>query len=560
MSRFSFNTTPTISHPRSKFDHSHGVYTSMNVGKLVPLDLIEVLPGDTFDVSMVSVLNVSTAFLRPVKDNLVLDVYYFFCPSRIEFDKWGEIFGENNDSAWARKTEVVAPATDGKVESYTVGDYMGLVPGVTYPSDSINLIPFRGFADIYNEWFRNENIIDPMHVQHGSAAASEIFNNNPWSPNNYTGQLPNVSKRKDYFTSCLPSPQKGDSVLTSLSGNAPVTADVTIVSSATAPPKDIYLSGLPQGGGFTLGAPPADSSGVSNMRAFAGQPTGTADANLRMNLGAFITNASADLSGATAVNVNDLRVAVQTQKLLERAARSGTRYREYLLSAFGVQNGDSRMQVPEYLAGGSIPIKIQTVVQSNAQQQSSGGDVQSPLGRLAGFSETAGSTRFIKSFGEHGYIYVLGSIRQAKHSYQQGTPKMFTRKKQLDFYDPLFQSIGEQPVYTSEIYTPSNVQDLKGSVFGYNEAWAEYRFTPNKVTGQMRSSATDSFDIWHFGDVYDNAPTLSKAFIEENADNVDRTLAAGSDNVQNFLVDLYLHINSYRRLPVRSIPGYVDHY
>lgn len=568
MSRFSFSTAPRLSRNRSKFDLSHGVYTSMNVGKLVPLDVIEVLPGDTFDLTAVTVTNVSTAFQRPVKDNLVLDIFYFFDPSRIEFGDWAEIFGENNDSAWARKTEKFVPQTQGKVFSYTVADYMGLPVGVTFPQSSISVIPFRGFANIYNEWFRNENVVDPMHIRRGPVFNSEFLNNLPWGPSNYTGQLPNVSKVKDYFTACLPAPQKGDSVsFSSLEGILPVkNFDPAVGLGISTIPNEYHLNpklysqnsdgdleGLPSS--FNLGTVSSGSSTIPNTLRYGlnSQSQFNPSGNLYMALGV-------DVSAAGSINVNDLRIAVQTQKLLERAARGGTRYREYLLSAYGVQNGDMRMQVPEYLAGGRIPIKIQTVVQSNAQETSEGSSVQSPLGRLAGFSETAGSARAIKSFGEHGFLFILGVLRQAKHSYQQGTSKMWLRRSQLDFYDPLFQSIGEQPVYVSELYTEADGSNLKTDVFGYNEAWAEYRFLPNKVTGQMRSGVQDSFDIWHFGDYYDNAPSLTQNFIEENSKNVDRTLAAPSTAVQSFLVDLYLHINAYRELPVRSYPGYVDHY
>lgn len=563
MGNFTFDTAPSVKAPRSKFNLEHGVKTSMSAGKLYPLRVLEVLPGDTFDCNAVAVSRVSTAFLRPVMDNAFLDVYFFFVPSRIEFDKWSEIFGENKDSAWARTSTVTAPCVGGLVSEKTVADYMGLPINVTFPSGGINVIPFRGFADIYNEWFRNENTVDPMHVQRGSAAASEQFNNSAWSPNNYMGKLPNVMKKKDYFTSCLPSPQKGQSVSFGLSsfGNVPVYSATTSHYNQDNMPVgrsgvrfiDTITGANPLPQGMDIVPKLTDFNGYATLA--TGQSSSVTPSTYRL----FPSNLWAETSKLTPspISVNDLRVAVQSQKLLERNARGGTRYREYLLSAFGVSNGDARMQIPEFLGGKRIPLKLQQVTQTNTQQESSSGSVESPLGTLGAYSLTAGRSRFIKSFTEHGYLYCVGCIRQL-HTYQQGVPKMFTRKAQLDYFDPLFQSIGEQPVWRSELYYTGG--DLKAEPFGYQEAWADYRFSPSIVTGQMRSSATDSFDIWHFADVYSSAPILGQQFTDETAAFIDRTLAAPSSSVDQFILDIWFDIKAYRRMPVRSVPGYVDHY
>lgn len=556
MSNFTFDTAPSIKAPRSKFNLSHGVKTSMSAGKLYPLRVLEVLPGDTFDCNAVAVSRVSTAFLRPVMDNVFLDVYFFFVPSRLEFDKWGEIFGENNDSAWARSTEVTAPMTGGTVSPKTVADYMGL-PISRFATNLINVLPFRAFADIWNEWFRNENTVAPVHVQRGSTVSSEYFNNNAWAPNNYTGKLPNVMKKKDYFTSALPSPQKGNAVTLGVLGDIPVNTKAMMHSSGSIPLHVHFNTG---------GVPTTDSYDlrVGNYNGFGVvygadevPPMSTANRMLIPD------NLWAEASSATSISVNDLRVAVQSQKLLERAARGGTRYREYLLSAFGVSNGDARMQIPEFLGGKRIPLNIQQVTQTNTQQATSSETVQSPLGSLGATSLTNGRARFIKSFTEHGYLFCVGCIRQL-HTYQQGVPKMFMREKQLDFYDPLFQSIGEQPIWQSELFVPSTplspVANLKSTIFGFTEAWSEYRFSPSVVTGQMRSGVDDSFDVWHFADYYSAPPTLSESFTNETSQYIDRTLAAPSSQVDEFLLDLWFDIKSYRRMPVRSIPGYVDHY
>lgn len=576
-SKFVFGASPAVRYNRTRFDLSHEVKTSMSVGKLYPIDITEVLPGDTFKFSANALARISTAFLRPVMDNCYLDVYAFYVPNRILYDRFEETMGENKQSAWAELNPPDMPviSNSSNVYSGSVGDYLGLpvkdVIGNNTLPPGINILPFRGFAMIYDQWFRNENTVDPMLIQKGDFKTSESLNGAPWSPSNYTGQLPYVGKRKDYFTSCLPSPQKGSPVELSLGDTAPVSGTF----SGSVPTNTLRFVGTPTIPGFQPTITDINNNPFSNVNlhldssghfSAGGQATGSSTAaflkfsNQSFNIGGGI-NAVADLSQATAMNVNDLRFAFQLQKMLEKDARFGTRYREYLLGHFGVSNPDARMQVPEFLGGKRIPINVQEVAQTNTQQETSAGVVESPLGTLGATSVSALRSRFSKSFTEHGYLYVVACIR-VNHTYQQGINKMWQRKSRNDLYDPLFASLGEQPVYRSEIFgsESANPQGLKSNVFGYNEAWAEYRYKPNIVTGQMRSAIENSLDIWHFADLYSNAPVLSEQFTNETPTYFDRTVAVPSQSQDNFIVDFYFNVDAFRVLPAYSVPGLIDHH
>lgn len=554
-SNFSFGAAATVRMRRSRFDLSHDVKTSCSLGTLYPIDVTEVLPGDTFKFKTTQVVRLSSAFLRPIMDNVYMDTYYFFVPNRIVDNDWESTMGENKESAWAQLDPPKVPQTKGTVTSRTVADYMGLPPGVAL--DKINLLPFRGFAMIYDEWFRNENVIDPMLIQKGAAATSEQFNNAPWSPNNYTGQLPKVGKKKDYFTSALPSPQKGNSVVLPFGDSAPVTGtlDSSFVQNGDGfglfSPVWRQSSGSPVNGGL-LG--PSNSATWGTGFKDGGGSIDT-PAYLSLRLTNNTLSGVADLSAATGVNVNDLRLAFQLQKMYEKDARYGTRYREYLLGHFGVSNPDARMQVPEFLGGSRMPVNVQQVAQTNTQQKESGGSVQSPLASLGAMSQSVGKSRFTKSFTEHGFVFTLVCFRQM-HTYQNGVNKMWRRSKREDYYDPLFANLGEQPVYSQEIFAGSPESD----VFGYNEAWADYRYKPSQVTGQMRSNAPDSLDIWHLADNFANAPTISQQFIEESPINLDRTIAVPSESQDNFICDFYHEIQAFRVMPVYSVPGLIDHH
>lgn len=567
MSKFDY--APQVRFNRSSFDLSHEVKTAVNVGDLVPLDIQEVLPGDTFKCDATIVSQVSSAFLKPVMDNLTLDVFHFFVPLRLVYKDAEKVFGNASPSQYMEKSLLSIPqiklqdanvsGVDRKlmtVSPNSVADYLGLPIGTNSLTkakfdeigeenlDLPSVAPFRAFAKVYDEWFRNENVIDEMFVQDGEAVASEYINNLPWSPNNYMGKLPKVRKRKDYFTSCLPGTQKGDAISIGLvQGRVPViTGD-----------RHEFLGNYPM-----LFSSSIDAT-ENSPRGFLGVGTdgivsSNADSSYMGATQVSPANLWADLSLGNDLsigNVNDLRFAFQLQRMLEVDALYGSRYNSYLMAHFGVSNPDSRLQFTEYLGGGSIPLNIQTVAQTSA------GTDESPQANLSGFSTSVGRSRYSKGFSEHGYVLSVGCIRQI-HTYSQGINKMWFRKSRNDFYDPLYAHLGEQPVYVRELYAGSGefLRDKKNlNVFGYNEAWADYRYRPNIVTGAMRPQAEVNFDKWTFADNYATKPTLSKSFIEETATFVDRSLAVESSSMPSFLLDIWFNVRAIRVMPTYSDPS-----
>lgn len=582
-SNFVFGSVPMIKASRSSFDLSQSIKCSGNVGKLYPFFCQEVYPGDTFRINSTILSRLTSSYLRPVMDNLFLDQYFFFVPSRLVFDKWAQIFGENKSGAWAIETPATVPTFrntdyDTIVALHdNVCAYINLPVGQKFGKNlnDISLLPYRAFALIYDEWFRDENNVQPMQIQKGYATSSEVLNNNAWSPNNYLGKCPNVAKFHDYFTTCLPSPQKGDPVeigtiridprilpvagLGSLNDSGSSSSelfpnnDVTklLLSRAgyTPPvnyqgvgPVHVSADGTLSGG--VTGNLFANDSGYMNVTPSSSQPQST---------NAFIDNLGAYDPGTTAygINVNDLRLAIQTQKMLEKDARGGTRYREYILSHFGVSVADSRVQVPEFLGGKRSPLNVQQVAQTSQNT------TDSPLASLGAYSLSFGNAGFSKGFTEHGYIIGCMCLRY-HHTYQQGVERYAFRKERLDFYDPVFANIGEQPVYKKELFASAGANE----VFGYQEAWADLRRRQSRICGQLASQSTNTLDIYHFGDEYANAPSLNAQFINETDSNFARTIAiddaAGADADQ-FVFDIYVQNDAIRELPVYSVPSLMDH-
>nr|DAI20345.1 MAG TPA: Major capsid protein [Microviridae sp.] len=545
--QYVMSQVPTLRRKRSRFDLSANVKTAINVGDLVPFYCQEVIPGDSMKIDSTCVSRLTSSFFKPIMDNLFLDVYFFYVPSRILYDKFVNIFGENTQSAWANQTEPTVPMLSNQtVSEGTVADYLGLPIGKLGIKDEVSILPFRAFALIYNEFFRDQNNVQPMHIQRGALSSSEELNNLPWSPANYTGKLPKVSKMHDYFTSCLPAPQKGNAVDVALSGYLPVypRADEVPVEFLENEPTRLYaMDGSPFVSGSHGLAMDVVNSGSLGGTLSAKQAGDPATGNTSVNF----SNLWADLNGATPWTVNDLRLAFQTQRMLERDARSGSRYTEYLQSAFGVSSGDARLQRPEFLGGHRSPISITQVTQTAPQSGES-----TPLADVAGYSHSMSRARANKGFGEHGYVIGVCCIRQF-HSYSQGIQRFWSRSKRTDFYDPVFANIGEQPVYRRELFAGAD------GVFGYNEAWADMRQRPSVITGQMRPKATNSLALWHLGDNYANAPSLSQGFIEETPDYVNRAITVQSDKQAQFILDFYVQNIAIRELPIYSVPGLIDH-
>lgn len=543
-----YGQMPSVYIPRSQQDLSHNVLTSMSIGKLYPIDWFETLPGDSIACDQVNVSRLTSSFIRPVYGDIYLDTYHFYLPYRILYDKWESIFGDSNPSQYTEPeySDVPFVVASSNVVRGSVADYLGLPIGLQ--GGHYSVLPFRAFALVYNEFFRNENIQDEILVQKGETALSEVVNANAWAPNNYTGMLPSVNKFRDYFTSCLPSPQKGEPVTFGVQGKAPINTSATESYDFDEVLK-LYPANFPTDNSFhqvfvsgnidrTLVANPLNGETIVTAHGFNG------------------SNMYADLSQATQINVNDFRAAVAAQRVLERDAIFGTRYPEYLRGHWNVFIDEDTIQWPVYLGGGRTTLDQIQVAQTSSPASES--ETDTPLATLSAYTWSTARSRFRRRVKEHGMILTVACLRY-KHMYQQGLDRKWTRKTREDFYDPLYATVGMQPVYTYELYGTGNTAQQKG-VFGYQEAWMSYRVLPNKVTGQMRSSDLDNLDVYHFADNYSSAPTLSDSFIEETPVFVDRSLTVDSTKMDQFVLWFNFRVKAVRNVIVSSYPGLVDHH
>lgn len=549
-SHFALNPT-RIDMSRSTFDRSHSVKTSFNVGQVVPFYVDEVLPGDTFDVKTSKVVRLQT-LLTPVMDNIYLDTYFFFVPNRLTWEHWKEFMGENTQSAWLPTTEYAIPqltAPEGGWQVGTLADYFGVPTGVN--GLSVNALPFRAYALVMNEWFRDENLSDPLDIPVTDATVQGVNTGN-YITDVAKGGLPfYAAKYHDYFTSCLPAPQKGPDV------TIPVSAGANLPVVPLTTPVDDSLLTNPYKAKFLTGVPGESYKWTSIMFGQDGaQISGSSNSGQSPSVGTpVISNLWAIDSGAvSSATINQLRMAFQIQKLYEKDARGGTRYIEIIKSHFGVTSPDARLQRPEYLGGNRVPITINQVL----QQSGTVPDAGTPQGTVTGQSLTTDShSDFRKSFVEHGFVIGV-MVARYNHTYQQGLERFWSRKDRFDYYWPVFANLGEQPVKNREIFAQGNAQD--DEVFGYQEAWADYRYKPSHVTGEMRSQYAQSLDVWHLADDYDSLPKLSDAWIRENPATVDRVLAVSSDLSDQLFCDLYVRNRSTRPMPLYSIPGLIDHH
>lgn len=533
---------------RSRFLRNQNIKTSFNAGDLIPFYLDEVIPGDTVSIDTSKVVRMST-LIAPIFDNIYLDTYFFFVPNRLCWDHWKQFMGENTESAWIPETEYTVPqvtAPEGGWNVGTIADYMGIPTGVS--GISVDAMPFRAYALICNEWFRDENLTDPIYIDTGDSNVVGS-NGSAYRTDIIKGGAPFVAaKYHDYFTSALPAPQKGPDVPLPLGQSAMVYAKDGADSSALSNSAiqfgvvngsfssntwhDIFAYQGQSGAPYMVGA----SSNTGNTTALRLYPI----------------NLLADLTTATGTSINQLRQAFQVQKLYEKDARGGTRYIEIIKSHFGVSSPDSRLQRPEYLGGSRVPINIHQVVQTSST------DSTTPQGNTSAYSLTIDShSDFTKSFTEHGWIIGL-CVARYNHTYQQGLERMWSRKVREDYYFPVFANLGEQAIKNKEIFAQGTSED--DEVFGYQEAWAEYRYKPDRVSGELRSQYAQSLDLWHLGDDYETLPRLSDSWIRENKQNIDRTLAVSSSVSHQFIADIFVKNSEVRIMPLYSIPGLIDHH
>ena len=560
-----FASVPRANIQRARFKRDFANITTINEGDLVPLYVDEVLPGDTISCTLRGLIRMATP-LYPVMDNCYLDTYAFFVPCRLLWDHWENLMGQNDSTYWAETTEYSVPQTTAPTGGWNVGtiaDYMGIPTGVD--NITVNSMPFRAYARIWNEWFRDENLQQPVVQDTDDTNDTGSNKGNQLTDAEHGGLPLKVAKYHDYFTSCLPEPQKGEasSMPIELGGLAPVQTYASLGAYPqqgqelqwTQVPGNTAIGG--SNGGYTnfLGLD-YNGSDKTTTKLYESKSqitnkdgTPVAPLNLAANLSKIIP--SLDDNGLTptglAFTINELRQAIALQHILEADARGGTRYTEILQHQFGVTSPDARLQRSEYLGGTRVPININQVIQN------SGTTDTSPQGNTAAYSMTTMSNKMCSySAVEHGYLVVLGCIR-VQHSYQQGLSRMWTRKSRFDFYHPMLANLGEMAVLNQEIYAQGNEKDTE--VFGYQEPWADYRYHPSIVTGEMRSTYAQTLDAWHYGDHYEELPKLSSDWIKEGTENIDRTLAVQSENSHQFIADFYFDQTWTRPMPIYGVPG-----
>lgn len=546
-----FNQIPEMKASRTRFNRDQTILTTFDAGKLIPFYVDEVLPGDTFSVDTAAIIRMTTP-KYPVMDDSFIDFYYFFCPDRILWDNFKYFMGEVEETPWMPTKTYTVPQikidgnkTTPMPNEKSILDYMGVPTKVEKPF-SINALPIRAYVKIWNEFFRDENVGNAATIKTNDEDVTYSMSDIPSGEvmsvtllEAVTGGRPlPVNKFHDYFTSCLPYPQRGPNVTLPLTGNA------RVQWSFSAEELQSYgimtsngVNHLVPANGNTLGAPVRNEDN-GKPRVLLGKDSGGVSTWVPME---------ARLDNATSATINQLRQAISVQQYYEALARGGSRYREQVNAIWDVNISDKTVQVPEYLGGGRYHVNINQIVQTSGQQTSN----DTPIGETGAMSVTPiNESSFTKSFEEHGFVIGVCCVRHNR-SYQQGLERFWSRKDRLDYYVPQFANLGEQPVKKKEIMLTGDTTD--DETFGYQEAWADYRMKPNRVSGLMRSNATGTLDFWHYADNYSEVPTLSQEWMAEGKEEIARTLIV--EDEPQFFGAIRVANKTTRRMPLYSVPG-----
>lgn len=550
-----FLQIPEMHASRTRFNRDQTILTTFDSGKLIPFFVDEVLPGDTFQVDTTAIIRMSTP-KYPVMDDAFIDFYYFYTPNRILWDDFKHFMGEVEETPWMPTVAYKVPQIkiNGTAEKpapneKSILDYMG-VPTKIEKTFTINALPIRAYVKIWNEFFRDENVDNAAVLKSDNADVTYSFEEEATETLEKDlknavlgGNLLPVNKYHDYFTSCMPYPQRGPEINLPMSGNAPIYwADGTNNPLVIA---DLLNTGIWKtgvGGYLYRTGNEIMTQDYENVNEKARAVLGTFNGSVKMG-----EQMTADLSAVTAATINDLRNAVAVQQYYEALARGGSRYREQVQALWNVTISDKTVQIPEYLGGGRYQVNVNQIIQTSGQQTEN----DTPIGETGAVSVTPiRESSFTKSFEEHGFVIGVACVRHNR-SYQQGLERFWSRRDRLDYYVPQFANLGEQPVKKKEIMLTGNTTDEE--TFGYQEAWADYRMKPNRVSGLMRSNATGTLDFWHYADVYDKVPTLSQEWMAEGKAEIARTLIVQSE--PQFFGAVRVANKTTRRMPLYSVPG-----